>query len=255
LRSKEKEEVLMSLAASAQRVSGRSHASMLRMRPAQVLRQLRALDPECRWQTCAAATAVVDGLDGFIAKGGVPLAAVVDDARATQWQQYGSSDTEAETGGLHYFYHSHPAPSMPPGEHGHFHLFARVPGAAVEADRLAHLVAIGVDARGMPGRLFTTNRWVTGGNWFSASETIALAEKASTGHERLIDPVERWLCAQLGVFMPQVAALLVHRDRRIEASARGSRTLEDRRTYLLSQCRVSLVEQIATVEQANQSQP
>jgi hypothetical protein len=238
---------------SAQRVTGSSNASLLRMRPAQVLRQLRALDADRRAQACAAATAVIDGLDRFIANGGVPLAAVVDDAEVAQWQQYGASDTDAGTGGLHYFYHSHPARSTPPGEHGHFHLFARIPGAAVEADRLAHLVAIGVDPRGMPGRLFTTNRWVTGGNWLSARETIALARTASERHEHLSDPVERWLCAQLGVFMPQVTALLEHRDRRIAASTRGSKTLEDRRTCLLSQCRVSLDEQIATVEQAIQS--
>ena len=245
----------MRLAAPARSVPGSNGASLLRMRPAQVFRQLRALGPDCRSQTCAAATAVIDGLDGFIAKGRVPLAAVVDVAQTRQWHQYGASATDAGTGRLHYFYHSHPARSTPSAEHGHFHLFACVPGAAVEADRLAHLVAIGVDARGLPGRLFMTNRWVTGGNWLSASETIVLARTASSGHDRLIDPVERWLCAQLGIFLPQIAALLVHRDRRIEASVRGLKALEDRRTYVLSQCRVSLAEQIATVEMATTPQP
>ncbi len=246
----------MSFAATAQQaVRARSDESLLRMRPAQVLRQLRALDPDTRKQARVAASTVIDGLNAFIAKGGVPLAAVLDSPRASEWHQYGASETDADTGGLHYFYHSHPARTTPPGEHGHFHLFARLPDAAVEADRLAHLVAIGVDARGMPSRLFTTNRWVTGGNWLPAGVTIALAEKASADSVQLADPVERWLCAQLGVFMPQVAALLVHRDRRIEASARGTQALEDRRTYVLSQCRVSLGEQIAAVEQANQSQP
>lgn len=253
MRSKEKEEVLMSQAATALGVTASSDASLLRMRPAQLLRQFRALDPDTRKQARAAATTVIDGLNAFIAKGGVPLAAVLDESRPRQWRQYGASETDIDSGGLHYFYHSHPARTTPPGEHGHFHLFARLPEAAVEADRLAHLVAMGVDARGLPVRLFATNRWVTGGNWLPAGETIALAERASAAAARLSDPVERWLCAQLGVFMPQVAALLVHRDRRIEASARGLQTLEDRRTYLLSQCRVSLGDQIAAVEQATRS--
>lgn len=245
----------MSLAATAQGGRGRDDSSMLRMRPAQVMRQLDALDPIRREQAGAAASTVIDGLNDFIARGRVPLAAVLESSEVSEWHQYGSSDSDVDTGAIHYFYHSHPARFTPSAEHGHFHLFARLPGAAVEAERLAHLIAIGVDARGMPGRLFTTNQWVTGGGWIAAREGIALAEKLGAMSANMEDPVERWLCAQLGVFMPQVAALLEHRDRRIDASARGAKVLEDRRTYILSQCRVSLVAQIASVERAVETQP
>ncbi len=244
----------MSFAATVPGVRGRDDSSMLRMRPAQVRRHLGALDPIRRQQACAAASTVIDGLDDFIARGRAPLAEALERTEVNEWHQYGSSDSDADTGGVHYFYHSHPARSTPSSEHGHFHLFARLPGAA-EAERLVHLLAIGVDAHGMPGRLFTTNRWVTGGGWITANKAIAIAEKLGATSAQLNDPVERWLCAQLGVFMPQVEALLEHRDRRIEVGPRGSSVLEDRRTYILSQCRVSLAAQIASVEQAVASQP
>jgi hypothetical protein len=243
----------MNLAATAHDLPSRSDASLLRMRPAQLVGRFRALNASARKHARVAAATVIDGLDAFIARGGVPLAAVIDDSSARQWQQYGKSEADSDSGGLHYFYHSHSARATPPGEHGHFHLFARLPDATVEADRFAHLVAIGVDASGLPRRMFTTNLWVTGGSWLSAAETVALAERASANSARLADPVERWLCAQLGLFMPQVTALLTHRDRRIESAARGTRIFEDRRTHVLSQCRISLGDQFAAVERATRS--
>jgi hypothetical protein len=45
----------------------------------------------------------------------------------------------------------------------------------------SHLIAIGLDARGLPVSLFTVNRWVTGGHWLDTPTTL-----------RWLQTAERW---------------------------------------------------------------
>src|SRR3989304_3771732 len=73
----------------------------------------------------------------------------------------------------HYYYHAHRGM---PGENGHFHTFLRAPGMPDGAnpvsysggepwpagdEALSHLIAISMDAYGLPVRPFAVNRWVT----------------------------------------------------------------------------------------------
>lgn len=238
---------------------GRTHAAAdsahLPFPRERIAARLRALDRTRRTRARASAAVLVDSLARFVDAGHVPLAAVVGDGVVpTRWQSYrpaGAAALEGAAGGLHYHYHAHEAPGTPPGEHGHFHLFARLGAADDGTPRYAHVVAIGVDARGLPLRLFTTHRWVTGETWLPAARVIALAERIAAAPAECDDPVERWLRAQLGVFAPQIADLLRHRDRRIAARLRGGRRpglFEDRRLYVLSQCRVSVEDQLATLD-------
>ena len=77
-----------------------------------------------------------------------------------------------------YYYHSH----RNNGEHGHFHLFLRRGGMPPQVaplfydqrnctlndiDTYAHIIAISMDHEGQPIGLFTTNKWVTGEDWYS----------------------------------------------------------------------------------------
>lgn len=146
-----------------------------------------------------------------------------------------------------YYYHCHDARETPRDEHGHFHVFAR------NADGShTHLVGLGVDASGWPMRLFTTNRWVTDEAWASAPDVLVLADRVVRSH-RPADALGRWLFAQLDLFRPQIEVLLRRRDARLRALRRGrarERLFEDRRVRVLSQCRVSLPQQIAVVERA-----
>lgn len=177
------------------------------------------------------------------------------DAKAPRvWQHYrpDTNALDARPGVLHYYYHAHASPGAAPDEHGHFHLFAQLGSDAAGVAGYTHLVAIGVDARGMPCRLFTTNRWVTGETWLPASRVLTLAEQIAAAPIAANDPVERWLHAQLGVFAPQITQLLRHRDRRMAARRRGGRRpglLDDRRMQVISQCRVSVASQLAALDQ------
>src|SRR3546814_8384282 len=104
-----------------------------------------------------------------------------------EWDHYPPGDVyDHETHGQ-YYYHAHAADQRFDGEHGHFHTFVRpkgmppgvrpapLPGFAAPADpndALSHLVAIAMTPGGLPFRLFTVNRWVTGEVWYRAEDVI-----------------------------------------------------------------------------------
>lgn len=107
-----------------------------------------------------------------------------------QWRHYPPGDAhDPETGGQ-WYYHAHPKEERP-GERGHFHTFRRQGG------RVVHLVAVSADARGRAIQLFTTNRWVTGGDWADAAEVAQLLEGFDLALARPSWPVNRWLGALL----------------------------------------------------------
>lgn len=230
-------------------------ASRLRFTQARIAESLRTLDRARQGRARAAADTLIDCLRTFVEAGHVPLAAVVGgntDPRI--WEQYqpdAAAAMDGTPGHLHYYYHSHATPGASPAEHGHFHLFAQLGADEEGVPRYSHLVAIGVDAIGMPRRLFTTNRWVTNENWLPAERSIALAEHIVDTPANEEDAVERWLRAQLGVFAPQIAALLRHRDDRMAArmsSGHRPGLLEDRRMHVISQCQVSVERQLTALD-------
>lgn len=137
-----------------------------------------------------------------------------------------------------YYYHAHRDRA---GEHGHFHLFVRSgampeeqqPELGPEGDqRVAHLVAIAMDAWGFPIELFAVNRWVTDESWFPAGDVIALLDHFVIDHAAPSWPVNRWITAMVRCYRPQIEALLRHRDRVVEEYRKSralTTVLEDRR--------------------------
>lgn len=135
-----------------------------------------------------------------------------------------------------YYYHAHRDDHA---EHGHFHLFLRhaalpegvepVMGPAGE-DRVAHLVAVSMDAWGYPTDLFAVNRWVTDESWLPAETIIRVLDQFAIDHAYPSWPVNRWLTAIVRCFRPQVEALLYHRDEVIyQRQTQGlEQVLEDR---------------------------
>lgn len=198
-------------------------------------------------RTHASARGLIDLLGEFVAHGVTPLGAAVGADTPQVWQQYALEDARMRRAGeLFFYYHSHAGDPRP--EHGHFHVFrGLVTPSAGAAPRYAHLVGIGVDARGLPLRLFTTNRWVTDECWRDARDGIAALTRIVAARRRSASPLEGWLRGMLTVFFPQIAMLLVHRDRRVAAHG-GARVFEDRRMYVLSECRVSLDAQMAALD-------
>ncbi|MGF1608082.1 MAG: hypothetical protein ACFCUQ_01705 [Kiloniellales bacterium] len=194
-----------------------------------------------------------------------------------EWDHYPPGDVyDAETHGQ-YYYHAHPPDQRFPGEHGHFHTFLRpkgmppgikpapLPGVEPQGvepggveprganDALSHLVAVAMDAKGVPTRLFTVNRWVTGETWYRASDVARMIDHFKIDHARPSWPVNRWITALVRLFKPQVLELLTARDQAVAAWARhhpGVDVYEDRNLEVTSFVDISIEQQVRAVGQA-----
>lgn len=199
-------------------------------------------------------------------------AALAGAARVFHWRHYPEGDAHDPTTHAQYFYHAHPLEergAAPAGEHGHFHTFLRQGGMPLEArplvmpelaiagnpaaprampapsapaggenDPWTHLVGIAMDRTGRPLRLFTTNRWVTGETWYAAADTAAALPRFALRREGDATILDQWMTALVGLFRPEIAALLMARDAAIVAFRQKHRSrvhvLEDRRLEIAS---------------------
>lgn len=164
-----------------------------------------------------------------------------------------------------YYYHAHRGLE---GEHGHFHTFMRHPGmpagsepvacAHVEPwpsgdEAIAHLIAISMDAYGLPIGLFAPNRWVTGDSWYEATDVIRMLPRFRIDHAYPSWPVNRWISAMMTLFSPHIEALLAERDRRIATwreALPGEDVLERRDIEILSWMPISIDETLSNLNRA-----
>lgn len=207
------------------------------------------------------------------------------EAAVLEWQHYPAEDAYDARSHAQYFYHAHPLPGRPLQEHGHFHTFLRAEGmlsgikplllpemavADVPAlipqapplkrgsrEEVSHLVAIAVDVRGEPIRLFTTNRWVTGETWYRADDVMLMIECFATSGPEPSETLNRWLGAIIQLFRPQIGALLRARDATVMAWRRRHRSyvFEDRALEITSSVEICLDAQLAFLEQARSRPP
>lgn len=164
--------------------------------------------------------------------------------------------------GSQLFYHCHRSGSA---EHGHVHLFwhatrsgrrrylgpasTRRLGDSWARTAPSHLVAIGLDARGLPVSLFTVNQWVTGGHWFDAPTTLGMARRfglqAVPGHEDSC----AWASGFVQLYEPVIGRLLAARDRRLARSGPLHDALDDRRIEIVSSVQLDWAGDLARLEQ------
>lgn len=196
------------------------------------------------------------------ARGEHLLQGVLAGQQPRQWCHYPEDDAVDEADGYQWFYHSH-APEDRPGaiEHGHFHLFARHPlwagrlrskaekafasltGNPRKRVRTRHLLAIGMDAKGVPISLFTVNSWVTGDLMLSASTTERLLTRMrlNTGHPA-IDAV---LESVVALYPAEIRQLLGARDAALSRGPAHS-VLENRGLEILSEIAIALDGKLAS---------
>jgi hypothetical protein len=227
----------------------------------------------------AAATVLLDCRRAFAAERGGILGTIAAGVEAfTDWQHYPVGEIYDPQSHAQYFYHAHPARQRPAAEHGHFHTFLRAGGMPLgvvplvlpetaiatalptppqapplrhgNRDEVSHLVAIALDARGEPIRLFTTNRWVTGETWYRADDVIRMLDcftLDAAGGPALLN---RWISAIVALFRPQVGALLRLRDDTVMSWRRRRRTniFEDTRIEITSSFDIDLDAQVALLD-------
>ena len=167
-----------------------------------------------------------------------------------EWQHYPPGDARDTITGVQLYYHSHRGEA----EHGHFHVFLRgwsgVEGtAAVTAPGepeenigkkdLVHVIAIAMDATGLPCGLFTCNRWVT--NEVMAPADAIIPRLAGLRLEdAFVDSLaNHWFSDFFRLYRDDIAALLTERDRALAAIGHA---LGDTSHEILSQRPVSLLD-------------
>jgi hypothetical protein len=207
-----------------------------------------------------------------LAKGGLNLVGEVlrGQGEFVEYEHYPADDVLDADTHAQYYYHAHRGSE---GEHGHFHTFLRAAGMPAGAApvayagsepwpagdaALSHLIAISMDAYGLPIGLFTVNRWVTGDVWYPARDVIAMLDGFAIDHAKPSWPANRWIGAMLRLFRPQIEALLLARDAALAAWARrhpGRDVFEDRELEIMSQAAISVEQQIAAVEAALRGEP
>lgn len=196
----------------------------------------------------------------------------------SEWRHYPDGEAYDAKSHAQYFYHTHPVSGRPLREHGHFHTFLRAEGMPIgiaplllpeiaiadvpalppqappikrgTREEVSHLVAIAVDARGEPIRMFTTNRWVTGETWYRADDVIRMLDRFAITEVDPSETLNRWVVAMLRLFRPQIAALLRMRDETVMAWRRRRRThvFEDPGLEITSSLDIGLDAQLAFLD-------
>jgi len=155
-----------------------------------------------------------------------------------QWQHYPAGDAMDRSGRWQFYYHAHDDQRVE-GEHGHVHLFRRGPDAG-----LAHVAALSLNDRGAPLAWFTTNLWVTGGQWLSARALSHQLHSFSLQIDGPLRGVANWLTDLVTAHRVWLRELLQARDEALELHCRTngqSRTKawRDRQLGVLSTRRLS----------------
>jgi len=184
----------------------------------------------------------------------------------TEWEHYPPDDVRDPTSHAQYYFHAHPPDDRDAPDYGHFHTFMRSKGMpdgirpaevitpAPQPDEngpLSHLIAISMTPTGMPERLFTTNRWVTGETWYKAGDVIAMLDRFSINLDRSSPLLNQWLSAMFVLFRLQIERLLIERDNAISrwrAQNPGVDAFEDRRLDVASSIEISLHDHIERLD-------
>ena len=185
-----------------------------------------------------------------------------------EWDHYPKGDVYDNETHAQFYYHAHPIDQRFNKEHGHIHTFLRpkgmppgitpapVPDLVLPEDAndaLSHLIAVSMDKRGFPFRLFTVNRWVTGEIWYRAEDVAVLLDYFKIDHARPSWPVNRWISALVRLYQPQIVELLHARDRAIEDWRQRQpdvEVFEDRSFEVTSHLDISVEDQVRATAKA-----
>lgn len=189
---------------------------------------------------------------------------ILGDEAFVQWEHYPPNDVFDPETRSQYYFHAHPPEGRETPDYGHFHTFLRRPlnetsdhsiagsAGSDSGDGIFHLVAISLDAHGMPWRLFTTNKWVTGETWCSASRAIAMLNEFKPGIADPANLVSRWMTAMIQLFRPEIETILDQRDRTVaqwQLDHPGTDALEDRALEITAAVEISIHDQVAWIDE------
>ncbi|HQS84992.1 MAG: hypothetical protein B7Y25_08535 [Alphaproteobacteria bacterium 16-39-46] len=130
-----------------------------------------------------------------------------------EWDPHPNDNVMDYNTGAQYYYHAHPKSKRGFKEHGHFHTFMKNEKPVdSETLPLTHIVAISMNAYGIPQGLFTVNHWVTDGIWEDAPTVESFLGNFLIDHAQPSWVVNRWINSMLRLYEPEIINLLKERD-------------------------------------------
>lgn len=199
-----------------------------------------------------------------LAKSGGNLVGEVlrDNGEFYEMSHYPPDDIYDPESHAQFYFHAHPPAARDEPDYGHFHTFLRPLGmpdgiapapvadfVMPEGDNaaLSHLIAVSMTRDGLPERLFTVNRWVTGDVWYAADDVIAMLDRFVVDLAYPSWPLNRWITAMVTLYRPQIEDLLHERDHCVadwQAAHPDENVFEDRRLEITSSLAISVPAQI-----------
>jgi len=195
-----------------------------------------------------------------------------DAGEFSAWEHIPAEDVYDPDSASQYYYHAHAKSEAGDGihddEHGHFHTFIRGPGMqnGVQPAPLSdftmptdkgelntHLIGIGMNQMGVPIKLFTVNRWVTGETWYKAEDVIQQLSHFNIDLSHPSWPLNLWLSHMVQLYRPQIEELIRQRDVAVaawQAKHPDVNAYEDRKLEVTSCLNINLLEDIEALELA-----
>ena len=216
------------------------------------------LDTAERHQAWQSAIALVGSMQQLSSKGEQVVQHMIGDAIFAEWEHYPDNDVRDEKHASQYFYHAHPGAQRPFTEHGHFHLFVHAEklGMRSASQRYspapAHLIAISMDANGLPNGFFVVNRWVTKGPWLSLAHCERGLKHFQVKVGKTSKQVHIFLRSLVQLYYPHIIALLKQRDEIMEklCAKRDRRSVfADTTLEVLCHLPIDLLSDIAALEE------
>lgn len=221
---------------------------------------LRGLSDAELLRTLRVARTSLDGFTRATHRHGSLIQSWVGGASVAALEHYPDGGVVDRRHGSQFFYHCHRAGEA---EHGHLHLFWHAtrsgrrrhlrPQAATGAgdwkrSAPSHLIAIGLDARGLPVSIFSVNHWVTDGHWFDATTTMAMLRRFGLRMDGAHADSCAWLTAFVRLYEPVMARVLRARDRVLLDRPDHPAALDDRRIEVVSTAQLNWSDDLSRLD-------
>jgi len=210
------------------------------------------------WQ---AASKLVGSLQALSEKNQQVVQTLIADDVFVEWNHYPENDVRDEKNASQYFYHAHPGLQRPFVEHGHFHLFVHAEKIGLRrpdprySPAPAHLIAVSMDAQGIPSGFFIVNRWVTKGAWLTKAQCEHGLQHFKIQASKGKKEINTFLHSLVQLYRHHISALLEQRDVIMAklSEQRDRRTVfADQKIEVLCYVPIQLMEDIAALEAAMQ---
>ncbi|MFK7839111.1 MAG: hypothetical protein AB8B83_02170 [Bdellovibrionales bacterium] len=187
-----------------------------------------------------------------------------------QWEHLPADDVCDRDSHSQYYYHAHEKSESGNGfhddEHGHFHTFIRGKGMPDSIKPLplndydpntdindinTHIIGIGMNDHGVPIRLFTVNRWVSGETWISAQDIIDILDAYEIDDTRPSWATNLWITNMVILFRPLIEKLIKERDETIynwqKDHSKSDNVYEDRKLEVTSHQDIDLSQYVSAL--------